>query len=95
MTFLLITYYDIRGRSRFTRRGDPLQEVTNRESVPSLGRAAGHDFWEIRRESKLNFSSLAGGHYVRFFYVRLVYEPPSPLHSDNYCTVPHVQIRVV
>ena len=33
---------------------------------------ADHDFWEIRRESKLNFSTLAGGHYA-FFYVRLVY----------------------
>ena len=34
---------------------------------------ADHDFWEIRRESKLNFSTLAGGHYALFFYVRLVY----------------------
>ena len=93
MTFLLITYYDIRGRSRFTRRGDPLQEVTYRE-CPIHRQAAGHEFWGIRRESKLNFSSLAGGHYVIFSYVRLVYEP-LPLLSDNYCTVPHVQIRAV
>ena len=78
MTFLLITYYDIRGRSRFTRRGDPLQEVTNRESVPSIVRAAGHEFWEIRRESKLNFYSLAVGYYARFYYASLVYEPSLP-----------------
>jgi len=45
--------------------GPPLQRVTNRENIPSIGREreAAHKFWEARRGSELNLPSLAGVHY--------------------------------
>lgn len=38
--------------------------------------------------SELNLPLSSGGHYIIFFFVRLIFHPfPSP-PPDNYCTVP-------
>ena len=58
--------------------GPPLQRVTNRKNIPSIGREreAAHKFWEVRRGSELNLPSLAGVHYVIFLQVRIIFQPP-------------------
>ena len=69
---------------RFERCGDmgkmeqeePESEVANREcplNRRGAGEGAAHNFWEIKMGSGLDLVSLAGGHYVIFLHVRLVF----------------------
>ena len=61
--------------------GPPLQRVTKRKNIPSIGREreAAHKFWEVRRGSELNLPSLTGVHYVIFLQVRIIFQAPPPL----------------
>ena len=55
---------------------EPESEVANREcplNRRGAGEGAAHNFWEIKMGSGLDLVSLAGGHYVIFLHVRLVF----------------------
>ena len=54
--------------------GAPIQEITKRESVPSIGKGRlVMIFCEIRRGARAKLAFVGRGHYVIFLFVGLVF----------------------